>query len=90
MKNFKLITLALITLLFTNACSNDDDVTPAPVNEEEIITTITVTLTPAGGGTTITLKTQDLDGDGPNLPVTTVSGDLAASTTYNGSIETIK
>ena len=87
MKNLKLITLALITLLFTNACSNDDDVTPAPVNEEEIITTITVTLTPAGGGTTITLKTQDLDGDGPNLPVTTVSGDLAASTTYNGSIE---
>ncbi|WP_375242325.1 type 1 periplasmic binding fold superfamily protein [Lacinutrix sp.] len=87
MKNFKLITLALITLLFTNACSNDDDATPPPVNEEEIITTITVTLTPNGGGTAITLKTQDLDGDGPNLPVTTVSGDLAANTTYNGRIE---
>jgi len=87
MKNFKLITLALMTLLTFNACSDDDDATPTPVNEEEIITTLTVTLTPNGGGTTVILKTQDLDGDGPNLPITTVSSNLTPGTTYVGSIE---
>ena len=74
MKNFKLITLALITLLFTNACSNDDDATPPPVNEEEIITTITVTLTPNGGGTAIELTghthTQGNDSAGHSQAIT--------------------
>lgn len=71
---------------FILACSNDDDA-PLPVNEEETITTMTVTLVPQGGGTTVTLRSQDLDGDGPNAPVITVSGPLAATTTYSGSIE---
>src|SRR5690606_24397160 len=71
------------TLAFT-ACSDDDD--PAPVNEEEVITTLTATLIPMGGGTTITLQTRDLDGEGPNAPVITVSGPLVAGTTYNGSL----
>ncbi|NND80071.1 MAG: type 1 periplasmic binding fold superfamily protein [Maribacter sp.] len=85
MKNVKfLTTIALATLLFT-ACSSDDD-TPEPVNEEEVITTLTVTLTPNGGGTPITLQTRDLDGDGPNAPVVTVSDNLAMGITYNGTI----
>jgi len=87
MKNFKFLTLALFSLIFVTACSNDDDVVPEPVNEEEVITTLTATLTPNGGGTAIVLKTQDLDGDGPDLPVITVSGNLDAGTTYNGVIE---
>jgi hypothetical protein len=70
--------------LFTS-CSNDDDA-PAPVNEEEVITTITVVMTPAGGGTAVTLQSRDLDGDGPDAPVVTVSGAFAANTTYNGAI----
>ena len=41
-----------------------------------------VTLT--SGASVIILKTQDLDGDGPNAPVVTVSGNLAAGTTYDG------
>ena len=57
------------------------------VNEEEVITTLTATLTPVGGGTSIVLKTQDLDGDGPDAPVVTVSGSLAANTVYNGTME---
>ena len=77
--------LALLSLFFI-ACSDDDD-TPEPVNEEEVITTMTITLTPQGGGTNITLQTRDLDGDGPDAPVVTVSDDLAAGTTYDGSIE---
>jgi len=82
MKHLKLTSFAL--LVFTLfSCSNDDN--PAPVNEEEVITTIKVTL--VNGGNTITLQSQDLDGDGPNAPVVTVSGDLAASTTYLGSVK---
>ncbi len=86
MKNLKLISLLAVFTLFFISCSDDDE-NPDPVNEEEVITTMNVTLTPIGGGTTITLQSQDLDGDGPNDPVITISGNLAASTTYNGAIE---
>lgn len=79
MKNLKLIALVVIPVLFSTSCSNDD----APVNEEEVITTVTTTL--VGGGQTITLTSRDLDGDGPNAPVVTVSGNLTAGTTYTGS-----
>jgi len=79
MKNLKLIALVVIPVLFSTSCSNDD----APVNEEEVITTVTTTL--VGGGQTITLTSRDFDGDGPNAPVVTVSGNLVAGTTYTGS-----
>lgn len=79
MKNLKLIALLVIPVLFSTSCSNDD----APVNEEEVITTVTTTL--VGGGQTITLTSRDLDGDGPNAPIVTVSGNLVAGTTYTGS-----
>lgn len=84
MKNSKLLSLLLIATLVFASCDNDD---PEPVNEEEVITTLTATLTPVGGGTSIVLKTQDLDGDGPDEPVVTVSGPLAANTVYNGTME---
>jgi hypothetical protein len=32
------------------------------------------------------LTSRDLDGDGPNAPVVTVSGDLLVNTTYTGSV----
>ena len=79
MKNLKLIALLVIPVIFSTSCSNDD----APVNEEEVITTVTTTL--VGGGQTITLTSRDLDGDGPNAPIVTVSGNLVAGTTYTGS-----
>jgi hypothetical protein len=79
MKNLKLIALLVIPVIFSTSCSNDD----APVNEEEVITTVTTTL--VGGGQTITLTSRDLDGDGPNAPVVTISGNLVAGTTYTGS-----
>lgn len=81
MKNLKLIALLVIPAIFSTSCSNDD----APVNEEEVITTVRTTLT--GGGQVITLTSRDLDGDGPNAPVVTVSGNLVAGTTYTGSTE---
>lgn len=87
MKKFRISILAAIAitgLVFTG-CSNDDDA-PAPVNEEEVITTLSVTLVPTAGGNTITLTSRDLDGDGPDAPVVTVSGNLAANATYTGAV----
>lgn len=85
MKKIKFLSLSLVATLFFASCSNDDSPAGA-VNEEEVITTLTATLT--GGGQTITLKSQDLDGaEGPLAPVVTVSGNLAASTTYTGNLD---
>jgi hypothetical protein len=86
MKTIKLLSILFIASILFISCDNDD---PEPVNEEEVITTMTATLTPVSGGGTIVLKTQDLDGDGPDTPVVTVSGSLAANTTYNGVMEVL-
>lgn len=85
MKKVKFLATAIFATLLFVSCSSDDD-TPVKVNEEEVITTLTVTLAPNGGGTAIILQTRDLDGDGPNAPVVTVSGNLATGVTYNGAI----
>ena len=86
-KSIFLFPLLILALIFTG-CSDDDDAIPEPVNEEELITTMTVTLSPVGGGTDIILKTVDMDGDGGEDPVVTISGgNLTAGTTYDGSIE---
>lgn len=81
-------SILLLAVVFTGlqACSSDDD--PEPVNEEEIITTLRVTLQPASGAPVV-LQSQDLDGDGPNAPVITVSGPLQADTQYDGSVEVL-
>ena len=59
------------------------------INEEEVITTMIVTLTPhiPQGFNTVTLTTRDLDGDGPNEPVLEVSGPISSLTSYSGSIQ---
>ena len=62
MKTIKLLSILFIASILFTSCDNDD---PEPVNEEEVITTMTATLTPVSGGGIIVLKTQDLDGDGP-------------------------
>ena len=82
MKKLQFIALALVTVTVFSSCSNDE---PLAANEEELITTVTTTLT--SGNQTITLTSKDLDGDGPNAPVVTVSGDLRVNTTYTGSIQ---
>ena len=82
MKFLKYALLAS-TLIFAS-CSDDDDNTPDPVNDEEVITTLTVTLD--SGSETVVMQYQDLDGDGSNAAVVTVSGSLNANTIYDGSI----
>jgi hypothetical protein len=80
-----LCSLLVATMLLLQNCSKDD---PDPVNEEEVVTTLIVTLTPASGtGTTVELKYLDPDGDsGSAQPQVTASGPLAANTPYTGII----
>lgn len=85
MKTFKLTNKLFLSLFAIALISCSDDDNPAPVNEEEVITTVRTTL--VAGGQTVTLLSRDLDGDGPNAPVVTVSGNLTAGTTYTGSVE---
>lgn len=80
---FKFYAITLVAALTFSSCSNDDD---KPVNEEELITTVTAVFTPVGGGTNITLQYKDLDGDGANPPVISVSGAFAKNKTYNGAV----
>lgn len=82
MKTIKNALLLLLAFNFVVACSNSDD--PEPVNEEEVITTLQATLVP-DAGETVTLTSQDLDGDGPNEPVITINGTLQANTSYDGT-----
>jgi hypothetical protein len=86
MKNYlKLLSIILFTIVLTS-CNSDDD-TPVPVNEEEVITTVIATFVPQGGGTSVTLQSTDLDGDGPNEPVFTISGSFASNSNYSGSVQ---
>lgn len=85
MKKFflnKLTALLVLTLVFT-ACDDDD---PEVVNEEEVITTMNVSLT--DGTNTINFQYRDPDGeDGPDPGVfTPATVMLNANTTYTGSI----
>lgn len=85
MKTIKLFAIPLLALALFSSCEEDDFI-PQIVNEEEVITKMTLTMTPVGGGTAVTLVTDDPDGDGPLAPVVT-GGTFLANTTYNGSIE---
>ena len=81
MKTIKNLALVLFVATLFTACSEDD---PEVVNEEELITTLTATLRPSGGGTDIILKSVDLDGDGPDAPVT---ANLTVNTNYTGVLK---
>lgn len=85
MKNLKTLALAIFAVTTFSACSDDDNAAIyTPVNEEEVITTVTTTL--INGSAIVTLTSRDLDGDGPNAPVITVSGPLKTNTIYTGTV----
>lgn len=80
------LTLGMLSaLLFVSSCSDDD--APAAENEEEIITDVKLTFTPAEGGTPIVAAAQDPDGEGPEDLEIISQIVLAANTEYNLSIE---
>ena len=72
--------LALSLLVGFTSCKKEKD-EPVVPNEEEVITTLTYTLTPTAGGTPVVFSFKDLDGDGGNDPVI-VSADLKENTEY--------
>ncbi len=76
----------LLTLML--AACGDDPAAPTPGNEQELITEVTLTLTPVGGGSAITTTIADPDGPGPNPPnAQTAAIQLTQGTTYDGTVE---
>ena len=79
------IAFALLSaLFFLPACQNEDD--PVIPNEEELITTLLLTMTPESGGESVVWTFRDLDGDGGEAPVITAEP-LAANTEYITTIQ---
>lgn len=77
-------TLAIAAIAIVSMTSCEDDDTPQIINEEEVITTVTYTLTNATDASdVVTLESLEIDG---NPPVQTVSGPLTAGATYNGQV----
>jgi len=79
-----MVACLMVVLGCVYSCKPDD---PKPVNEEEVITTIRVTLMPEGGTRPVNLVFFDADGEQGNIPPEiTVSGALQASTIYTAVI----
>lgn len=72
-----LFSIGLLTLI---SCSKDDH-----ENEEELITTVIYTLTPASGNNVV-MTFRDTDGDGGKAPVITTTGNLKVNESYTGTI----
>lgn len=72
----------MLPIIFLTACDKDD---PTPPVEEELITTLEYVLKTTPDDPGITLRFEDLDGDGGNDPVIT-GGTLQQFTSYTGTI----
>lgn len=87
MKNFRIFTAIALGAITLIACDSDDDSTmPEVINEEEVITTVQLTLRPTLATDDVILRSVDTDGDGPNAPVITVTGPLFENMEYTGDI----
>ncbi len=81
----KKILLAIAPVAFLSLSSCSKDKIPEPVNEEEVITTLTMTFTPQTGESNVVWRWRDTDGDGGSVPEIT-SPALATNTNYELSI----
>ena len=72
------------------ACAGDESGPTGPTGpgEEELITTIVITLTPVGDGTPVTARFQDLDGPSGNPP-TVDDLTVTKNTTYDGRVQVL-
>ena len=81
----KYLTFALALIVFPvvfAACDSNEPDDEGP-GDEELITRVVLRLT--GGGQTVTATANDPDGDGTNFQIDTIN--LAAGTTYTGTVE---
>lgn len=85
-KFLKAPLLLLFSAAFLSSCDKDD---PELENQEELITTVTLTFTPAGGGTPVTATWQDRDGAGGQDPTVSPNTILNQGTTYNMTVEVL-
>ena len=80
----KLIAVLFISSILLSSCSDDHD-EEGHDHEEELITTVTYTLT--NGNDIVTLTFQDLTGGSIEDATYAISGPLTANTMYTGSVE---
>lgn len=98
-----ILTAAAFAAVLTFGCADDDDTSPVGPEEpdeheededhhgpgeEELITTLKLTLTPSGGGPALTVQFQDLDGEGGNPPVVDRIV-VDAGTDYDGAVQVL-
>ena len=81
MKSIPLSIWALLPVLLLAGCDKD----PVIPNEDELITTLTFTLSPLNLGDPVVFSFRDTDGDGGQEPVITTSP-LTAGVTYVGQM----
>ncbi len=84
MKNLVRNLFLLVAVVFFSQCDTEE---PEAENEEELITTMTLTFSTAGAADEV-FKVYDEDGDGPIAPVYT-NGTLTANTSYSVEIEVL-
>lgn len=82
--NYAVYVLLVSAVFLFTACEDDD--VPPEENEEEVVTNVTLTFTPEGGGSPIIASWVDADGEGSGAPILT-DIELAANTTYIMEIE---
>lgn len=81
-----LIALAIASMAFLNGCNDDD---PEKENIPELITKATLTFTPVGGGTTVTVNATDPDGEGVQDIAVDGPINLVKSKSYTLTVELI-
>ena len=92
---FHIFSVSLLSsgIFLCVACASDEGSLIGPNSnlgpgEEELITTIVITLTTLTGDATTSASFQDLDGEGGNDPIVQ-NLIVAKSTVYNGSVEVL-
>ena len=96
-----LTAAVFVSAALTFACADDEDTSPTGPSdtngqeeddhgpgEEELITTLEITLTPSGGGAPYIVLWRDLDGPGGNAPVSP-GIEIDAGTVYNGTVRVL-
>lgn len=82
-KSYILLFILLSFIILWSSCGSDND--PIIPNEEELITTLILSLQDQNGVTT-NISFQDLDGDGGEPPIITAPA-LKANTSYIGTVQ---
>lgn len=88
--NLYILALAFLglNLITFTACQKDDGDGDDPDNEQEVITTVQLTFTPAAGGSPLIFVFSDPDGPGGQAPAVDQVA-LAANTNYEMEVEFI-